>query len=365
MRNRISPTLLVLAVALTVAVFVNSSTEQRAAASTVASNYTVSSLPESDVVIFVDAQRLLADTIPGVLAGDPTLLARVNAQIDKFKEKTDVDLRLFDSVAIGVRFNDPTKNEDYKFVILAEGGFDANAVLSAGLAAAKREDGIQPQERQYDGRTVYVLTRGHVEGKRKEETLGETPAAPQETPAAPQEMPATPQTASSAHVMAFAVFDANTIVFGDLESVRAALDISGQRVDEELARLATAKTDAVVGFSGNVPSFLTKHLARETEPIAKNLSAIRQIYGSISTVGEETETLVTLRTENADEAREITKAVNALKLLGSFNTRQTSTAQRKSPQDFIKNVSVTSEGNEVFLSLKLAQTDIASIVRGF
>jgi hypothetical protein len=349
MRKKIHAPLVALAVALTVAVFVGSRTERPAVASP-AANYIVSSLPESDAVIFIDAQRLLADTIPGVLANDPALLARVNDRIDKFKEKTDVDLRLFDSIAVGVRFVAPSKNEEFKFVALAQGRFDANAVLNAVLIAAKRDGGLQPQERQYDGRTVFILTPGRLEEKKPEDKQAETAEAPK---------------ATGPHVMALAAFDANTLVFGDLESVRAALDISAKRVDDELARLATIKPDAVVGFSGNVPSFLTQQLERETDPIAKNLSAIRQVYGSVSNAGAETETHVTLRTENPDQAREISRAVSALKLLGSFNTKQTSSAQTRSPQDLIKNVTVTSEGNEVFLSLKLAQTDIAPVVRGF
>ena len=329
--------------ALVAVVFVNLWTEQKATAAS--ATYTLASLPASDAVIFIDAQRLLTDSIPGILANNPTLLARVNQRIDQFKEKTNIDLRTFDSVAIGVRFTTPARNEDFKLVVLTQGRFDANTVLDNALATAKRE-GLYPQEQSLNGRPIFVLSRRQQEAEVEKTTTNQ-------------------KKTTDKHEMAVAVFDANTFVFGDLESVRAALDISAERVSNELVQLATRTPNAIVGFSGNVPAFVTEKLSRDKETLAKNLAAIHQVYGSIITTGSEAEMAVTLRAENMDQAREISKAVNALKMLTSLSKNRASNGEMRSIPELIKNLTVTSEGNEVFLTLKLGQGDITSLVRNF
>jgi hypothetical protein len=322
-------------------------TGQKAAAAP-ASSYTVASLPASDAVVFIDAQRLLTDAIPGVLANEPTLLARINARIDEFKEKTNVDLRTFDHIAIGVRFDEPAKMRDFKFVVLAQGRFDASALVDAALVTTKREGGPQPQERQYDGRTIFVIGRSAKKVEQEAQTEEQIKA----------------QEKRDAEAMAFAAFDANTFAFGNFESVRAALDISRERVNDELAQLATRNPSAVVGFSGNVPKSVSDNLSRDSEAIAQTFAAIRQVYGHVTTNGTETETSLTLRTENPDQAREISKSVSALKLLSGFNTQKSSDGQTPPLANLIKKLTVTSEGNEVFLNLKFERSDVTPFARG-
>lgn len=343
MNKRIYTSFLALALALTGLVFARNMVEQKVSAAP-AATYLLASLPASDAVVFIDAQRLLTDSIPSLLAGSPTLLARVNAEIDKFKEKTNIDLRNFDSVAIGARFKASDKNKDFKVVVLTQGRFDANTVLDAALGTATR-DGLYPQERVINGRSIYALSR-------RRQQVAETP----ETTA--NEKPTT-----DSNDMALAVVDANTLAFGDLQSVRSALDISAERVSDDLVQLATRTPNAVVSFSGNVPAFFSDQFARDTDPLAKNFAAIRQVYGSITTTGTDAETTVTLRAENAAQAQEIGKAVNALKLLVSLDKKRSPYAGMRSIEDIIKSLTVTNEGNEVFLNLKLTQADIASFVR--
>jgi hypothetical protein len=344
MNKRTSTSILALTIALAALILVNSRAEERVAAHPAAS-YTLASLPASDAVIYVDAQRLLTDSIPGVLVNSPKLLAHVNEELDRFKERTNIDLRSFDSVAIGLRFNPPSKGQELRVVILAQGRFDASTVLDAVLARAKR-DGLQPQERTVDGRTLYVLSPRKQDAEQTEATTDK-------------------QEAPHGHDMAFAVVDANTFACGDFESVRAALDISTERASDELVQLATRTPGAVVGFSGNVPSFFTEQLAKDKETIAKNFAAVRQFYGFVTTTASDAETSITLRAETPDQAREISKAVNALKTLASFAPKKPSMGDMRPLPELIKALTVTNEGNEVFLNLKLTQAEIASLVRNF
>ena len=346
MNKRALSSILSLFIALSAIVLVNSRAERHVMARA-AGSYTLSSLPASDAVIYIDAQRLLTDSIPGLLVNSPKLLASVNQGIDQFKEKSGIDLRTFDSVAVGVRFNPLPTGEDFKLVFLAQGRFDANAVLDAALGAASRS-GFYPQERQYDGRTLYVLSRQKQEVERTEQTIDK-----------PEEAP------PNRHEMALAVVDANTFAFGNFESVRAALDISAERVSDELVQLATRTPGAIIGFSGNVPAFFKEQLAKDKETIARNFAAVRQVYGSINATATDAEISMTLRTENADQARHVNEAVNALKLLVGLAPKKPAMGDMRPLPEIIKALTITNEGNEVLLNLKLTQADVASLVRNF
>src|SRR5262245_37822342 len=99
-------------------------------------------LPASDAVAIVDVKRMINETMPSILGGDQAKLAQANAEIDKFKTKTGVDLRTFNRVAVGVRYTYPnastTKQET---VAIAHGTFDAKSITASAQAAATGKPG--------------------------------------------------------------------------------------------------------------------------------------------------------------------------------------------------------------------------------
>src|SRR5205085_10694922 len=64
----------------------------------------LSYLPASDGIALIDVRRLMNETLPRVLAGDPAKLATANADIEKFKTRTGIDPRSFDRVVLGMRY---------------------------------------------------------------------------------------------------------------------------------------------------------------------------------------------------------------------------------------------------------------------
>jgi hypothetical protein len=62
----------------------------------------LSYLPASDGIALIDVRRLLNETMPRILAGDPAKLVLANAQIEKFKTRTGIDPRSFDRVVLGM-----------------------------------------------------------------------------------------------------------------------------------------------------------------------------------------------------------------------------------------------------------------------
>lgn len=304
----------------------------------------LATLPASDVVVFVDAQRILNDTLPNFFAANPALISRINAKLDAMKTETGIDPRSFDSLAVGLKFNESSRLDDPRFVTLARGHFNAEEVIAAGLAQAKTKRSIKVREEQFSGRTVYIFK-------------------PIESAAACSH----PVDVHSDE-MAVAAYDSNTIVSGDVEGVRAALDSGSPRVSSELVEMATRTPDAVVEWGGNLPPGVSAHLdprqRREPDAMSRSIAAIRQFYGSVSVAGTEAATFIALRTETAEQAQEIEHGLNSLKMVTKLGIRNNSghTAQASSLSKIIENLSISTESNEVQIKMKLAQSDIAPFV---
>ncbi len=349
-----------LAVALTLAVvaLINGTILRPAAAS---SGNALSSLPASDIVITVDTQRLLSETLPTMLADNPALLAKANTKIELFNTEMGIDLRTFDSVAVGLRFVPPSA-DNFDAVVVASGHFNSSQVIEAAFATAKKKHGdFQRREEQREGKTIFI-----VDETRRATLKSAPPAATTDTPQVEGEAKFESRPNRSSKQMAIVALDATTLAFGDLKSVRAAVDASlgRERVDDELVRMATQNPSALIGFSGRIPSAMTEKMAASSKGMeAKYMASIRKFYGSLSTVGADIETFVAVQTEKPNQAQDISQALNAMKLLSGFSIAQPSRGEIRSLAEVLKDLSITAQDNEVQIKLNIKQKDLAPFMR--
>ncbi len=296
-------------------------------------------LPASDAVMFVDVRRLLTEAIPRALAGNPAKLAEVTAEIDKFRARTGIDARSFDRVAIGVRLTSPSPNRTkLEPVAVAHGTFNPGAFVAAGRLASKG----RYQEQQYSGKTIYVFTLNE-----QVKLFGLFNMRLSD--------------------VAVAALDANTLAIGKPESVRAAIDTSAGRgrVSPEMVTLATRNPNAIIGFGGNLPASMTRGLDLGNEEIAKSIASIRQFYGSVGSTANGFDMLTVLRTGSATDARNLSDTLTAVKQLAPLFVSRLSGDKGKLAQNAIDSLKVGAQGNEVQISLELAQTDVTTLVRVF
>ncbi len=333
----------------TVAFVIGNNTGTRAAST----NAALAALPASDFVISIDAQRALNETLPSLLASNPALLAKMNAELEKFEKETGINPRSFEAVAIGGRLTSGRPHNS-SAVVIARGSFNADTLLENAFAAVKAKgEKIQKEEQQYEGKRIILIS--HTRNMKDEVETGDKANA------------ATVSAYSRRDKMAIAVLDSNTLAVGDLESVRSAVDASlgRNRVDDQLVQLATQTPNAVVGFSGKIPqSFAEKSASKNS--IEKYFASIRQFYGSFSANGTEAETIVAVRTETAEQASEIGQALNTIKSLSAFGFSQSSggnSAKKDSIADVIKGLSITTQGNEVQINVRIPQESLAPLMR--
>lgn len=373
-----------MALAFALAAFISGTTPRTAAAP---SSDALSALPASDIVITIDTQRLLSEALPTMLSENPGLLAKLNNHVEQFKNEMGVDLRTFDSIAVGMRFNNSPGN-DFDTVVVARGHFNANEVIEASFNNARSKHEIQRLEEQYEGKTIYLIssqrrastapaTKARVvvnpdKADRKDDAAetGGKAGVLQAGPVAGEERSESynVKVRRSSEQVAVVALDANTIAAGELKGVRAAIDASmgRSRVDDELVRMATQNPSALVGFSGRVPATITEKMAAAKGGIeSKYFASIRQFYGSFSMVGMDAETFVAVRTENAGQAHDISQALNAMKMLSGFGVARPSNGEFGSLAAALKDLSITAQDNEVQIKLNLKQKDLAPFLRHF
>ncbi len=333
-----------------------------------AANDPLMSLPESDGVVSVDVQRLLNEMLPRVLADDAVKLAEVNAKIDRIKTRTGIDVRAFERVAVGMRFINSTPDTlAVESVALARGRFNAQAMLNAGLLATK--DKYKYTEQKYGGKTIYVFNGDELFGKEQmPQVTIDAEAKKAGGKAAKVADDLLQKILNFKGEIGVVVLDANTLAFGQLERVRAAIDAKPGRglVSAALTQLATRTPNAVIGFGVNAPSSVSNYFGLDaTDDIAKTLNTIRQLYGSVNSSGGGFEMQTYARTDNAAQAQEVYNTLAGFKDLGGFFASSLSGDKGKLAKSALENLKITKEANEVQIRLALAQADVATLVRVF
>lgn len=297
---------------------------------------TLNMLPPSDVVAFINLKAVLNDAMPKVLADNPAKLTEVNAEIDKIKTQTGIDVRSFENIAVGMRYQHPSANvTTADTVVIAHGTFNAGALLAVGRIAATGKY----REEKYQGATIYIFSLNdqmNVEGLFK----------------------------MKINELAVTSPDANTLVMGELPAVRATIDANKTgHVNSDLVQLATRAPDAVLGFSANVPQSLTSSADFGNQEITKIVNSIRQCYGAVSTTANGFGLLIAARTETADQARVLSDTLTALKQFGAMVIPQLPPETGKIAQNALESLKVASTGNEASLNLEVSQSDITTLMR--
>lgn len=295
----------------------------------------MASLPESDAVAQVKVKQLLSEAMPRIFAINPAKLSEVNASIDRFKDRTGLDPRMFEHVALGVRFTYPSEGvTKVQTVALANGSFSAAAMVAAGRVAANGKY----REEKYQDKTVYIFT---VDENIKllgliDVRLGELAAAP---------------------------LDTNTLALGDPAGVRRVIDAarSRTRVNAELIALASRDPNAVIGFGSNINERLIGNLHIGNAPIAADLRTLRQVYGSVGTTESDLQLFLAARAVNAEAAKNLGDTLEGLKQFGALLVGRLSGAKGVLAKAALSNMKIVADANELQIRTSVAQAEVGPL----
>lgn len=302
----------------------------------------VPTLPASDAVVLVELRRLISEELPRALASDATRLASVNADIDAFKAKTGIDPRAFDTLAAGSRFTTLAggKTKLTNTVAVARGTFDMATIVAAGRASAKGN----ARELKHAGKSVHVFTLN-------------------------EEVKLFGLLGVRVRDLAVAELDRTTLAVGHPAAVRAAIDAArgqGALRSTDLAVLTQPRAaSTLVVFGGKVPPAVLQNVEVGSPEISRSLASIREFYGALSTTTGGFGMQTTLRTQAAADARSLGDTIGTLKQLAPLFIGRLSGERQRLAQNAVESLQVSAQGNEVRLSLEIAQGDLTTLVRTF
>ena len=295
----------------------------------------MASLPASDAVAQVKLKQLLSESMPRILANNPTKLSEVNASIDRFKDRTGLDPRMFQQIALGIKFTYPSEGvTKLQTVALANGSFSPNAMVAAGRVASNGKY----REEKYQDKTLYIFT---LEENIK--LLGILDFRIDELAAAP--------------------LDNNILALGDPVAVRSAIDASRsrKRANAELIALASRDPNAVIGFGSNMSDQLISNLDIGNAPIATDLKSLRQVFGSVGTTESDLQLFLAARAVNAEAARSLGDTLEGLKLFGAAFVGRLSGVKGVLAKSALSNLKIVTDANELQLRTSVAQAEIGPL----
>jgi hypothetical protein len=296
------------------------------------------SLPESDAMALVNVRVLLEQAMPKMLAENPAKLAQANAEIDNFKMKTGIDPRQFDQLALGMHYTYPSPDvSKIESVVLARGKFDAAAFVGAGRIAANGKY----REEKYRGKTIYIFSLD-------------------------QQMKVFGLFNIRVGELAVSALSDNVLALGSVSTVKATIDAGKTRhaANQELIELASQDPNAVIGFGGNVTPQLLKTVNVPNDTIARDISTIRQVYGTVGVTEKDVEMFLAARTADADSARNLSGTLTGLKQLGAFFVGRLPAPKGTLARTALDNLKITTQGSELQIRTAVAQADIAPLLRG-
>ena len=273
--------------------------------------------------------------MPRILANNPVKLSEVNASIDRFKERTGLDPRMFQQIALGVRFTYPSEGiTKVQTVALANGTFSAPAMVAAGRVASNGKY----REEKYQDKTIYIFT---LDENIKllglfDVHIGDLAAAP---------------------------IDSNILALGDPAGVRSLIDASRLRkkTNVELIALANRDPNAVIGFGGNITEQLIANLDIGNAPIGSDLRSLRQVYGSVGTTQSDLQLFLAARAVDAQAAKNLGDTLEGLKQFGALMVGRLSGAKGVLAKSALSNMKIVADANELQIRTTVAQAEIGPL----
>ena len=295
------------------------------------------SLPQSDAVALIKVKRVIDEAMPNLLAGNPARIAEVNEEMAKFKTQTGIDPRAIDQVALGMSFTYPSEGiTKVNTVAIASGNFNAGAMVAAGRLASSGKYA----EQKFQGKTIYLFSL-----EREVKLLGLWNLKISD--------------------LAVTALNANTLAMGSLESVKGAIEAGRTRrfANPQLISLAGSDPNAIMGFGGNVSEALIQNL-RAQNSWSRELTAVRQVYGSVGMTSADLQVALTAKTVDAASAKNLSDTVEGLMQLGSLFLGRLSPVRETLARSAIRNLKVTTTANELQIKTSVAQAQVAPLIRG-
>ena len=304
-------------------------------------------LPDSDAVALIDSRRFFDTALPSILASKPAMLADINAKLDEIQQKTSIDLRRFDRLALGLKMNKTADNSfDCDPVVLARGSYNSGALVGIAKLASK---GTYREEKLGE-RTLYIFSVKDVAAKN---VTGSNASGITGT------IDSTVDKLTGE--IAITGLDANTLAIGTVARVRETVD-GRSRVASDVLSVMSPYDKAIVSFGARTPEGMARFLPMDNDELGKTLGSIRYLAGSVDMNAGAANLLLLARTSSADDAQGVFDTAQGAQQLGAALLGGSKKPDNKVLARLVQNVKLAKSGTDVTVSLSVPQSDINALM---
>lgn len=297
----------------------------------------LANLPEADLLIYVNPQRILNEALPKFLPAKD--LENMRKGFEDMKNMAGVDPTKLDYMVIAVRFRKPTADLNFQspeFMLVSSGDFSADALMTLARNASQGK----LRDESYGGKTMGLMTIDPIV----------------------KESEKNPFLKSFAEI-AVAPLTANTIATGTPGYLRAAIDASGGKGRISTQALASLVRDpnVLISMAGSPWGSFAKSfgmLGTETTPRTPRCeSRIGDFYAALTMDVNNFMIRGMSNADNPDTARILANLYSGLLQYASNSIPDASA------KSLLKGIAITAEGDEVLLRADFAQQMILDLIK--
>lgn len=295
----------------------------------------VASLPASDGVAVLDARRL-NDTLPRLLASNQKLLGKITGHITEIQDRTTIDIRQFDQVAVGIKFRQVSAKEtDYEPVVIASG---PNVADLPATAALRRNTGGYREE-TIAGKKVHIFFG-------PEDASGRS---------------SNPAVSGMVKEIAVTALDRNTLAIGTLERVRATIE-GREKPSVEITNLLMQREGSMASFASKMHAGMSRFLPLDSDELGKSLESVKVIAGAVEMTATGATLNVLARTQKPEDAAQLFDTLDVLRVMGKGVLGASKRPDQQLYARLLGAAKLNRRGTDITLDAALPQTDLDALL---
>ena len=306
-------------------------------------------LPDSEGVATVDVKRLFNEAVPSLLASKPAVINDITAKVDEFREFTGVDVRKFDLIVAGINSKKVGTKIEPEAVIIARGEIDSAGVISAAKKAADNKY----KEESIGSKTIYVFSAKEIAEKIKEKAARSASEENKET--------VDKAWAMNISDLAISAHDANTVIFGNVERVRAAAE-GKTKVSAQLTTLLNRKQFAVINFAAMMPAGMGEFVPVDNDELGAGINNIKSVFGSADIIDGNTSFSITAKLAQKADAEAFQDLLTVLQTFGKGALGSSKRTDQKLYARLLGNAKLSRVGADISLDINVPKADMDQLM---
>lgn len=297
----------------------------------------LSSLPEADMLIYINPQRILNELVPKLLPAKD--VEGMRKGFEEAKKTAGIDPTKVDYVVIAVRFKKPTDDLNFQppeFMVISSGDFSADSLLTLARMASEGK----LRDEKYGNRTLGLMTIDPIVKEAEKNPF-----------------------LKAFTEVGIVSLNANTIAAGTPRYLKAAIDAADgkERITPEALNSLVRDPNVLISVAGTPWQSFAKSfgmLGTETKPRAARCeSKIGDLYAALTMDATNFMIRGTSNADNPDTAKILANLYSGLLKYA------TSSIPDPSAQSLLKGLAITAEGDEVHLSADVPQQVVIDLIQ--